>query len=175
MGIGENRPQDIDMLVELFYTNTDWVLTAVRIVLGVILFAHGAQKLLGWFEGPGLTRSLQTFADVLRIPAPLAFLAIATEFFGGLALIVGLFSRLAALGIAVIMIVAAATVHFRNGLFLNWFGEKKGHGFEYHLLALALALVVLVKGAGAFSLDRTVYEYLIDSAGAASTSSVDFL
>jgi putative oxidoreductase len=140
------------MFPELLYTNADWVLTVARLVLGIILFAHGAQKLLGWYGGPGLARSLQSFVEMLKIPAPLALLLVATEFFGGLGLIVGLFSRLAALGIAFTMIGAIATVHFRYGLFMNWFGDKKGHGIEYHLLVLALVLVVLIKGAGAFLL-----------------------
>jgi len=88
------------------------------------------------------------------VPSPLAFLAIATEFFGGAALIVGLFSRVAALGIAVTMVVAIFTVHVRYGLFLNWFGDRKGHGYEYHLLVIALAAVIIARGSGALSLDR---------------------
>jgi TQO small subunit DoxD len=74
-------------------------------------------------------------------------------------LIVGLFSRLAAFGIALTMVGAVATVHFRYGLFLNWFGDREGHGYEYHLLAIALALVVIVKGAGAFSVDRLIFTH----------------
>lgn len=151
------------MLSDFLYTNADWTLTIIRLVLGIIFFAHGAQKLLGWYGGPGLARSVQSFVEMLKIPAPLALLVIATEFFGGVALIIGLFSRLAALGIAFTMIGAIATVHFRYGLFMNWLGDKKGHGIEYHLLVLALTLVVLIKGAGAFSLDRVWYEHSIMS------------
>jgi putative oxidoreductase len=83
---------------------------------------------------------------------------IAGEFLDGIGLIVGLFGRLAALVIALTMLGAIATVHFRFGFFLNWLGGQKGHGIEYHLLAIALALVGVVKGAGAFSIDRVVYE-----------------
>src|SRR5579862_7809525 len=116
--------------------------------------------MLGWYGGPGLSSSMRTFTEHLRLPPVLAFLVIAGEFFSGVGLIVGLFSRIAALVIVLTMVGAIATVHFRFGLFLNWFGSQKGHGIEYHLLAIALALVVVVKGAGAFSLDRLVYEQI---------------
>jgi putative oxidoreductase len=145
------------MIESLTGTHADWVVGIARIVLGIIFFAHGAQKLLGWFGGPGLASSMRTFTEHLRLPSTLAFLVIAGEFFGGMGLIVGLFSRIAALVIALTMVGAIATVHFRFGLFLNWFGTQPGHGIEFHLLAIALALVVVVKGAGAFSLDRLVH------------------
>jgi putative oxidoreductase len=147
------------MVETLVSTKADSVVAMVRIVLGLIFFAHGAQKLLGWYGGPGFTRSMRSLTEQLRLPAPLAFLVICGEFFGGIGLVVGLFSRLAALGIALMMAGAVATVHFRYGLFLDWFGNKKGHGYEYHLLAIALALVVIVKGAGAFSVDRAIYKH----------------
>jgi putative oxidoreductase len=147
------------MVETLVSTNVDWVVAIVRVVLGLIFFAHGAQKLLGWYGGPGFTSSMFTFTEHLHLPSTLAFLVIAGEFFGGVALIVGLFSRLAAFGIALTMVGAVATVHFRHGLFLNWFGDKEGHGYEYHLLAIALALVVIVKGAGAFSVDRLIFTH----------------
>jgi putative oxidoreductase len=142
------------MWANLFYTNPDWIETLIRITLGVVFFAHGAQKLLGWFGGPGYKETMRTMHQFLGVPSPLAFLAIATEFFGGAALIVGLFSRVAALGIAVTMVVAIFTVHVRYGLFLNWFGDRKGHGYEYHLLVIALAAVIIARGSGALSLDR---------------------
>jgi putative oxidoreductase len=147
------------MVEALAGTNADWVVAIVRIVLGLVFFAHGAQKMLGWYGGAGLSRSMQTFTEQLHLPAPLAFLVIAGEFFGGIGLAVGLFSRLAAFGIALTMVGAIATVHFRHGLFLNWFGNKEGHGYEYHLLAIALALVVIVKGSGAFSVDRLIFQH----------------
>ena len=142
------------MWANLFYTNPDWIETLIRITLGVVFFAHGAQKLLGWFGGAGYKETMRTMHQFLGVPSPLAFLAIATEFFGGAALIVGLFSRVAALGIAVTMVVAIFTVHVRYGLFLNWFGDRKGHGYEYHLLVIALAAVIIARGSGALSLDR---------------------
>jgi putative oxidoreductase len=139
------------MLTWLIDTDGDWVLTIVRVVLGVVLFAHGAQKLLGWYGGPGLSATLRTFRDQLRIPVPLTCLAIAAEFFGGLGLIVGFLTRIAALGVAITIAVAMVTVHLKYGFFMNWFGEKRGHGVEYHLVVIALAVVVMVKGAGAIS------------------------
>jgi putative oxidoreductase len=141
------------MFRKLLTTSNDLILTLLRLVLGVTFFLHGAQKMLGWFGGYGFHATMGFFTH-MGIPAPLAFLAICAEFFGGLGLIVGLLSRIAALGIIVNMLVAIATVHHVNGFFMNWTGQQKGEGYEYHLLAIALAIVVLVKGAGALSLDR---------------------
>jgi putative oxidoreductase len=145
------------MLLSLFSTDPDWIQTIIRIALGVVFFAHGAQKLLGWFGGPGLKETMHTMNEHLGLAIPLAFLTVAAEFFGGLGLIVGLLSRVAAVGIVVIMLVAIVMVHGRYGLFLNWFGDRKGHGYEYHLLAIALAAAVIGKGSGAMSLDRLLY------------------
>ena len=153
------------MLTWMLGTDGDWVITIVRIVLGVVFFAHGAQKALGWFGGAGLQSTVRVFREQLRIPAPLALLSVAAEFLGGLGLIVGLLSRIAALGIAVIMIVALVAVHGKFGFFMNWYGEKQGHGIEYHILVLALALAVMVKGAGAFSLDQVLYQHISNQNG----------
>jgi putative oxidoreductase len=148
------------MIESLTSTQADWVVGIARIVLGIIFFGHGAQKMLGWYGGSGLTMSMRMFTEHLHLPSTLAFLVIAGELFSGIGLIVGLFSRIAALVIVLTMIGAIVTVHFRFGLFLNWFGTQEGHGIEYHLLAIALALVVAVEGAGAFSLDRLVHEHV---------------
>jgi putative oxidoreductase len=148
------------MLARILGTDGDWVTTIVRIVLGVVYFAHGAQMALGWFGGAGLRSTLRVFREHLKMPAPLALLAVAAEFLGGLGLMVGLLSRVAALGIAVVMTVALLAVHRKFGFFMNWFGEKQGHGIEYHVLVLALALVVIIKGAGAISLDQVVYRHV---------------
>jgi putative oxidoreductase len=145
------------MLAHLFYMNPDWIETLIRIALGVVFFAHGAQKLLGWFGGAGLRDTMRTTNQFLGPPIPLAFLAMATEFFGGASLIVGLLSRLGALGIGVTMVVAILMVNGHYGLFLNWFGDRKGHGFEYHLLVIALAAVIIARGSGALSLDHLLY------------------
>jgi len=143
------------MLKRLMSTSNDVSLTTLRVVLGVVFFAHGAQKMLGWFGGFGFHGTVG-FLTHLGIPAPLAFLAICTEFFGGLGLIVGLLTRIAALGIGSEMIAVMFMVHLPNGFFMNWAGTQKGEGFEYHLLAIAMAAVLLVRGGGAFSLDRAL-------------------
>ena len=135
-------------------TSSDPALTLLRGVVGVVFFAHGAQKMLGWFGGPGFSGTMKGFSDFLHIPAPLAFLAIAAEFFGGLGLVAGLFTRVAASGIAATMAVAVSLVHLPNGFFMNWTGAQKGEGFEYHLLAVAAAAVLILRGGGAWSLDR---------------------
>jgi putative oxidoreductase len=140
---------------KLMGTGNDVALTMLRVVLGVVFFAHGAQKMLGWFGGFGFHGTMGFF-EHLGMPAPVAFLIICTEFFGGLGLIVGLLTRIAALGIGVEMIGAIFIVHLPNGFFMNWMGTQKGEGFEYHLLAIAMAGALLLRGAGAFSLDRTL-------------------
>ncbi len=140
------------MLKTLIRTKDDYGLTILRLVLGIVFFAHGAQKMLGWFGGYGFSGTMAYFTHA-GIPAPLAFLAIAAELFGGLGLVLGLLGRVAAFGIAVNMLVAIATVHSQFGLFMNWSGAQKGEGFEYHLLAIAIAAAVMVGGSGAWSVD----------------------
>jgi putative oxidoreductase len=144
------------MFRKLISTSDDFTYTLVRLVLGVVFFAHGAQKMLGWFGGYGFSGTMNFFTQMMHIPAPLAFLAICAEFFGGLGLLVGLLSRVAAFGIAMNMLVAIFTVHIHNGFFANWSGQQKGEGIEYHLLAIALLLVVMIKGSGALSVDRAL-------------------
>src|SRR5580698_8100213 len=126
------------MLRSLLVTEDSKATAILRLVLGIVFFAHGAQKLLGWYGGPGFSGSMGLFTGYLHIPAPLAFLAFAAEFFGGLGLILGFLTRIAAFGIAVNMLVAIATVHRAFGFFMNWNGNQKGEGFEYHLLVLAV-------------------------------------
>ena len=141
----------------LLSTSNDVALTSLRLVLGVVFFAHGAQKMLGWFGGFGFHATMGFFGH-MGLPAPVAFLVICAEFFGGLGLIVGLLTRIAALGIAGDMIGAIFLVHLPNGFFMNWFGTQKGEGIEYHLLVLAIAATLLLRGAGAFSVDRALSE-----------------
>jgi putative oxidoreductase len=141
----------------LMSTSNDLSLTVLRLVLGVVFFAHGAQKMLGWFGGYGFHGTMGFF-EHMGMPAPVALLIICTEFFGGLGLIVGLLTRIAALGIGVEMIGAIFMVHLQNGFFMNWFGNQKGEGFEYHLLAIAVAAALLLRGAGKFSVDHALSE-----------------
>ena len=143
------------MFQRLVSTAQDVTLTTLRLVLGVVFFAHGAQKLLGWFGGFGFHATMGFFAH-MGMPAAVALLVIVTEFFGGLGLIVGFLTRIAALGIGGEMVGVIFLVHLQNGFFMNWAGTQKGEGYEYHLLAIAVAAVLLVRGAGAFSVDRAL-------------------
>jgi putative oxidoreductase len=147
------------MLYSLVRTPNDRTLAMLRIVLGIVFFAHGAQKMLGWFGGPGFSTTMQLFGE-MGVPSLLAFLAIAAEFFGGLALVFGLLGRVAALGIGINMLVAITTVHLQHGFFMNWAGSQQGEGFEYHLLVIAISLAVLIKGSGAMSVDRALMHRL---------------
>ena len=142
------------MVRRLIGTDSDTATTILRLVLGVVFFAHGAQKMLGWFGGYGFTGTMGFFTGVMHIPALFAFLAIAAEFFGGLGLIFGFLTRIAAFGIFFNMIVAVAMVHHNFGFFMNWTGAQKGEGYEYHLLVLAITAFLMIRGAGAASLDR---------------------
>ena len=142
------------MIRKLIGTDNDPATSILRLVLGVIFFAHGAQKLLGWFGGYGFTGTMSFFTGIMHIPALFAFLAIAAEFFGGLGLIFGFLTRIAAFGIFSNMVVAVAMVHRHFGFFVNWTGAQKGEGYEYHLLVLAITGFLMIRGAGAASVDR---------------------
>src|SRR5579863_7219429 len=112
--------EGISMFRKLMATDNDAAITVLRLVLGVVFFLHGAQKMLGWFGGYGYTGTMGFFTGGLHIPAPLAFLAIAAEFFGGIGLLLGLLTRVAAFGITVNMLVAIFTLHLQFGMFANW-------------------------------------------------------
>ena len=141
------------MLQKIVHTSNDSAIAILRLALGVVFFAHGAQKMLGWFGGYGFSGTMGFFTHQMGVPAPFAFLAICAEFFGGLGLIVGFLGRIAAFGIICNMIVAVMMVHAKNGFFMNWAGNQKGEGYEYHVLAIAALLVIIIKGSGAFSVD----------------------
>lgn len=142
------------MINKLLSTENDGAAMLLRLGLGVVMFPHGAQKLLGWFGGYGLAGTLHHFTANMGIPFIFALAAILAESLGALALIGGLFSRLAALGVGVTMTVAALMGHVHNGFFMNWFGNQPGEGFEYHILAVTIALAIAIKGGGKWSLDR---------------------
>ena len=140
-------------LLTLFKTSDSFVPLIARLALGVAMFPHGAQKTLGWFGGYGFGGTMNFFTGQLHIPALFAFLAITAEFAGSIGLVTGFLSRVSAFGIAVTMLVATLMVHASNGFFMNWAGNQKGEGFEYHLLALGLALIVILAGGGKWSVD----------------------
>jgi putative oxidoreductase len=143
---------EVCMLYRLIRTRNDSMIAILRLTLGVIFLAHGSQKMLGMFRGPGIAQTLSNF-EMMGIPTTLGMIATLAEFAGGLGLVVGFLSRIAALGIVTNMAVAIAMVHAPHGLFMNWDGTGTGQGFEFHLLAIAMGLSVLVRGAGAFSID----------------------
>jgi putative oxidoreductase len=140
----------------LLKTDNDVTGLILRLVLGVTFFVHGAQLTLGWFGGYGFSGTMGFFTGTLHIPALLAFLAIVAQFAGGIGLILGLLTRLAAVGIGANMLVAVAVVHANYGFFMNWSGSQKGEGFEYHLLAIAIAIALFVRGGGKWALDTAL-------------------
>jgi len=148
------------MLERFLKTDLSFTLFAQRALLGAVMLPHGAQKLLGWFGGYGFSGTIDYFGGTLHIPSALGFLVIMSEAFGSLGLLLGLGTRLAAFGSAATMIGAVLTTHLQVGFFMNWFGNQPGEGLEYHLLALALALPLVVRGGGAFALDRAVLSAL---------------
>ena len=135
-------------------TTNDIPVAICRLVLGIIFFIHGSQQVLGWFGGYGFSGTMHFFTTQLGIPAIFAAIAILAQFLGGLGLLVGLLGRIAAFGIACVMLVAIVKVHLAVGFFMNWYGAQKGEGYEYHLLVLAICLLIIVKGSGALSIDQ---------------------
>lgn len=131
----------------------DGLLLILRLAMGIVMFPHGAQKMLGWFGGPGFSGTMQFFTGTAHIPAFFAVLAILAEFLGSIFLILGVLTRLAALAITTNMLVAVSTIHVHNGFFMNWSGQQKGEGMEYFIYAIAVGLTLIITGPGRFSLD----------------------
>ena len=142
--------------MRLLSTDSSRTLAFQRVLLGLVMFPHGAQKLLGWFGGYGWSGTMGFLTHGVGLPTALAGLIILIEFFGALSLITGTLTRFGALGIAAVMVGAVVTTHLHNGFFMNWMGNQKGEGFEYHLLAIGMALAVMVKGSGRMSIDRSL-------------------
>jgi putative oxidoreductase len=143
-------------LSKLLKTDSDLAATIARLALGVMILPHGLQKTLGLLGGYGFSGTMQFFTETMGIPWIFAFAAILAESVGGLMLILGLGARLASALVGITLFVAALTSHVQHGFFMNWFGQQKGEGIEFFILALGLALIVILKGAGKFSVDRTL-------------------
>ena len=141
---------------KLLATNGDWLQLLLRLTLGIVIFPHGAQKLLGWFGGYGFSGTMGFLTGTVGLPWVVALLVIMAESLGALGVILGFLTRVGALGILSVMLGAILTVHLKVGFFMNWTGQQQGEGFEYHLLAIGLALALLVRGGGAFSVDRAL-------------------
>jgi putative oxidoreductase len=144
------------MLRKLLSTDNDISSLVLRLFLGIVFFPHGAQKVFGWFGGHGFFGTMDAFTTKMGIPAFFAFLAILAESGGAVALITGLLTRVATFGIACNMVVAIFMVHLPNGFFMNWFGKQQGEGFEYHLLVIAIAIALMIKGGGRWSIDGLI-------------------
>lgn len=158
------------MIERFFEADTSKTLYLQRVLLGAVMLPHGAQKLLGWFGGYGFTGTMNYFTGTMQLPSALAFLVIVSESLGSLALIFGLCTRLSAFGVVATMVGAVLTTHLKVGFFMNWFGNQAGEGVEYHLLALAVALPLVVRGGGAFALDRRLFAMLAPGPGRALDS-----
>jgi putative oxidoreductase len=147
-----------NVLALVFGTHPSWSLLIVRLGLGIVFLAHGGQKVFGWFGGGGLKATIQTFEQYMKVPPPATVFAAFTEFLGGVAMILGLLTRPAAVGLIIVMLVAITKVHGRNGFFINFSNTPgKGHGFEFNLALIAMALAVLIGGAGAVSIDYAIW------------------
>ncbi len=142
------------MLKKILSTDDSVVQLVLRLMLALVFFPHGAQKVFGWFGGNGFSVTMGFFVDKAGIPWFLAFLAVLAESAGVLALFAGIGTRIAALGIAVNMIICAAGNHVQHGFFMNWMGKQQGEGFEFHILAVAISVALIIGGGGTWSLDR---------------------
>jgi putative oxidoreductase len=139
--------------MSLFKTDESWVGVILRVALGSVIFAHGAQKLLGWFGGYGFEGTMGFFTQQMGLLWLVACLVIIGESIGSLGLIAGLLTRFTAASFIVLMIGAIATVHWPQGFFMNWTGQQQGEGFEYHLLVIAMSTALLAVGGGKWALD----------------------
>ena len=146
----------------LFQTDESWSGLITRVALGLVIFPHGAQKMLGWYGGNGFSGTMGFFTEQMGIPAVIAFLVIIGEFFGSLGLLIGFLTRFTAASLGLIMVGAMAMVHQQHGFFMNWFGQQAGEGYEYHILVIGMCLALLVAGGGKWSVDRALAEKLSD-------------
>lgn len=144
------------MLKRILSANNNWTGLVLRLTLGLILFPHGAQKLLGWFGGNGFSGTMNYLTEMAGLPWIIAFLVIIIEFFGSLSLVIGFASRLWAFAIFIQFIGIIFTAHWEYGFFMNWQGDKQGEGFEYHLLVIGIALAIVLNGSGIFSIDKAL-------------------
>lgn len=147
-----------NFLKYFFQTNDSFSYWIPRIMLGCVIFPHGAQKLLGLFGGFGFTDTMTYFTQTAGLPWVIAFLIIMGESFGSLGLIAGFCTRLSAFGLICIMVGAIIMVHSPNGFFMNWFGKQAGEGFEYHLLVIGTSIPLLISGGGKYSIDGLIYK-----------------
>jgi putative oxidoreductase len=142
-------------------TTPNWAATGLRVALGSVLFAHGAQGLLGWFGGFGFSSTMQYLTDVEGLPWLIGLGVISLQFFGSLLLLVGLGTRLMAIATFFLFVGMIVTSHLDYGFFMNWSGTQKGEGFEYHVLVLGMCVALAVLGGGALSADRQLEKSIL--------------
>jgi len=143
---------------KIFNTTNDWTGLVTRLSIGLILFPHGAQQMLGIFGGYGFTGTMIFLTNTMHLPWLIAFLVINIEFFGAISLVTGFASRLWSIAIVVIFTGTIFTAHIGNGFFMNWYGTQKGEGFEYALLVIGLSIATLINGSGKYSIDNIIFE-----------------
>jgi putative oxidoreductase len=146
------------MFKRFFSTEDSLAFLIIRVTLGAIMLPHGAQKALGMFGGGGFAATMQGMSQGMGIPSFVVLLIIASEFLGSMGLILGVATRFCAFGTFSIMTGAIFMVHLPNGFFMNWFGNQAGEGFEYHLLAIGMAVALMIAGGGKWSVDRFLGE-----------------
>lgn len=144
------------MLKKLISTRENYSSLVLRLMLGFVLFPHGAQKMLGWFGGYGFSGTLNFFTGTAGLPWIIGLLVILIEFFGAIFLITGVAVRLTALLVIADMIGIIFKAHLQHGFFINWFGNQSGEGYEYHLLVIGMAAALLISGAGKLSVDGVI-------------------
>jgi putative oxidoreductase len=146
------------MKAAIFNTKNTWSPTILRILLGLVLWGHGSQKLLGWFGGYGFDGTMSFFTGTVGLPWIIGFLVIIIEFFGSISLLLGFATRLWSFSMAVLFIGIIYTSHIQYGFFMNWFNNQKGEGYEFFLLAIAISASLVITGGGRYALDRLVAE-----------------
>jgi putative oxidoreductase len=139
---------------KLFNTSDSWTFIVLRVILGLVILPHGAQKLPGWFGGYGFTATMNFFTGTVGLPWIIGFLVIIIEFFGSLALIAGVSTRIVAASYIILALVIMFTSHVQNGFFINWYGNQAGEGFEYFILWIGLSIALLINGGGKYSVDK---------------------
>lgn len=145
---------------KIFFTNSNsFTALIARLSLGIVVFPHGAQKLLGWFGGYGFEGTMGFLTGQAGLPYIIALLVIMIEFFGAVMLIMGFATRIAAFGILVNFVGVVITTHLHNGFFMNWYNEvNKGEGLEYFILLFGLSIIALIAGGGKASVDTLISE-----------------
>lgn len=141
---------------KIFITNNDWTGFILRVIIGLVMLPHGAQKLFGWFGGYGFSGTMQFFTETKGLPWIVGFAVIMIEFFGSILLLLGLGSRILAVFFIILAAGIALSSHIQNGFFTNWYGNQAGEGFEFFILLAGLNIALLLNGSGKLSIDSRV-------------------